>query len=234
MFITCAIFIIIKIFFVIPQWQQTAGIVGGLDIRPLLTDWVGFLLFALMGGIIGPMATTISAFIIYCGTTFTGEKNFDPLAKDKQGGFGSLGTLGMWSTFMAAFTPGIAIPFLFLDTKPEIMTSGGLLFFLIICVNLFFFIPIYYVHKAMKKSRKLQIQKLEKNYRPKLGEFLEKVENGKTTELTETASMLALKGFYDDVTMKSDWLVNPLTILEVITGVLIPILGHILTLLTLS
>jgi len=238
MFIACALFIVIKLFFVIPQWQQLASIGGGLDIRPLLTDWAGLLLYALMGGIVGPMATTISAFIIYCGITFENGDFFDPLAKDGRGGFRSLGTIGIWSSFMVGAVPGVAIPVLFLvpksETIYEVAINMGLLFFLIICVVLFFFVPIYYVHRAMKSSRKPQIQKFEGTYRTKFHEFLKRVEDGKAIKTTEILSMLALREIYHDTTGISDWPIDYLAVLKVITSAVLPILSYIIKLLVLG
>jgi len=229
--IACALFVVMKLFNII-QWQQTAGIVGGLDIRPLLTDWIALLLYAFIGGIVGPMATTISAFIVYCGITFKSEGFFDSLEKDRRGGFGSLGTLGMGSAFMAAVTPGIAIPVLFLNPKTEAVyetaTNLALLLFLMICVSLFFFVPIHYVHTAMKTSRAHEIQKFEKDYRPKLDKFLKRVGEEKKPEMVEAYSILVLKGTYDTVATQSDWPIDYLTILEVVASVLLPSLGYIL------
>lgn len=238
MFIACALFIVIKLFFVIPRWQQLAGIVGGLDMRPLLTDWAGLLLYALIGGIVGPMATTISAFMIYCGITFEDGDFFDPLAKDERGGFRSLGIIGIWSSFMVAVVPGVAIPILFLAPKPktiyEVAINMGLLFFLVICVVLFFFVPIYYVHRAMKTSRKPQIQKFEGPYRTKFLEFLKRVEDRKATKMTEILSMLALREIYHDMTGISDWPIDYLAVLKVTASAVLPILSYIIKLLTLG
>jgi len=233
---TVVLFIIIHLFFVIPQWQEIAGFTRGLDVMPLLGSWSRLLIYVLIGGVVGPMATTVSAFTIFCGINFKGEDFFDPLAKDRRGGFGSLGTLEMWSSFMAAVTPGVAVPILFigLKTTSEMAISVGLLFFLIICVASFFFVPIYYVHGAMKTSRKLQIQKLEGTYRTEFNEFLKKVEDGKPTEMTETLSVLALKGIYDDITVISDWPLNYLTVLKVIASAILPVLSYIIKYLSLG
>jgi len=137
---------------------------------------------------------------------------------------------------MAAVTPGVAVPILFigLETTSERAISVGLLFFLIICIVLFFFVPIYYVHGAMKASRKLQIRKFEGTYRAEFNEFLKRLEDGRPTEMTETLSMLALKGIYDDITVISDWPVNYLTVLKVITSTVLPVLSYIVKYLSLG
>jgi hypothetical protein len=208
---------------------------GGLDIRPILTDWVGLLLCALMGGIVGPMATTISAFAIYCGVTFGDGDFFDPIAKDRRGGFRSLGTLGVRSSFMAAITPGVAIPVLFLSSKLkttyDLAINIGLLFFLMICVASFFFVPTYYVHKAMKTSRKKQIQRFEDLYRTKFDQFMAIVSNGKPAKTTETSSMLALKEMCQGIVGASDWPTDYLAILRVTINIALPILSYVLKLL---
>lgn len=227
--VTVMLFIIIQLFFVIPQWQEIAGFARGLDVRPFLGSWSNLLIYILIGGIVGPMATTVSAFAIFCGINFKGKDFFNPIAEDRRGGFGSLGTLGVWSSFMAGVTPGVAVPILFIGLKTtyERAISVGLLFFLIICIVLFFFVPIYYVHRAMETSRKLQIRELEGTYEAKFNDFLKRVENGKITEITETLSMLALKGIYDDITTISDWPVNYLAVLEVITSAILPVLSYL-------
>jgi hypothetical protein len=226
---TIVFFIIIHLFFVIPQWQEVAGFTRGLDVRPFLGSWSRLLICVLIGGIVGPMATTVSAFTIFCGISFRGEGFFDPLAEDRRGGFKSLGTIGMWSSFMVAVTPGVAVPILFmgLKTTSESAISLGLLFFLVICVILFFFVPIYYVHGAMKASRKLQIFGFEDVYRVEFNDFLKKVEDGKPTEMIETLSMLALREMYDTITAISDWPLNYLTVLNVIASAILPVLSYI-------
>jgi len=231
---TVVFFVIIHLFFIIPQWQEIAGFTGSLDVRPLLGSWSKLLLYVLIGGVAGPMATTISAFMIFCGINLRGEDFFDPLAKDRRGGFGSLGTLGAWSTFMAAVTPGIAVPASFLYVGPEttldLAIPIGLLFFFVICVILFFFVPIYYVHGAMKTSKNLQIQKFEKPYRAKLKDFRKRVEDQRPTEITEMLSMFALKEIYDDMTVTSDWPVNHLMVLKVMVSSIpqiLPVLSYV-------
>lgn len=234
--VTIAFFIVIHLFFVIPQWQEIAGFMRSFDVSPFLGSWSRLLVCILMGGVVGPMATTVSAFTIFCGIKFKGKDFFDPLAEDRRGGFGSLGTLGMWSSFMAAVTPGVAVPVLFigLKTTSEIVISVGLLFFLIICIVLFFFVPIYYVYGAIKTSRKLRILKFKDPYRTKFNEFMKKVEDGKPTEMTETLSMLALKGIYDDMTVISDWPVDYFTVLKVIASAVLPVLSYIVKYFTLA
>jgi len=226
---TVALFVIIQLFFVFPQWREVAGFTRGFDPTPFLGSWSTLLIYALIGGVVGPMATTISAFTVFCGATFNGEEFFDYLAKDRRGGFGSLGTLGLWSSFMAAATPGVAVPIIFLGLKTtsERSISVGLLFFLIICIVLFFFVPIYCVHRAMKTSRKLQIEKFENTYRTNVNGFLKKARNGKPTKATETLSILAQKSIYDDITLVSDWPVNYIAILEVIASTILPILSYV-------
>ena len=232
---TVVFFIVTHLCFVIPQWQEVAGFAKGLDVRPFLGSWSALLIYALIGGVVGPMATTFSAFTIFC-SSFKGRGFFDPLAEDRRGGFGSLGTLGMWSSFMAAVTPGVAIPLLFIDLKTtsEIAISVGLLFFLIICIILFFFVPVYHVHRAMKTSRNLFIQEFEGNYRARFNEFLKEVEDGKVTELTETLSMLALKEIYDDTIVISDWPVDYFGGLKVIASTILPVLSFIVKFLSLG
>lgn len=181
------------------------------------------------------MATTISAFAIYCGVTFGDGDFFDPIAKDRRGGFRSLGTLGVRSSFMATITPCVAIPVLFpsskLKTTYDLAINIGLLFFLMICVALFFFVPTYYVHKAMKASRKNQIQRFEDLYRTKVHQFMAIVSNVKLAKTTETSSMLALKEMYQDIVGASDWPTDYLAILRVIINVALPILSYVLKLL---
>lgn len=225
---TVTFFIVTHLFFVIPQWQEVAGFAKSLDVRPFLGSWSTPLIYALIGGVVGPMATTFSAFTIFCGS-FKGRDFFDPLAEDRRGGFGSLGTLGMWSSFMAAITPGVAVPLLFisLKTTSEIAIGVGLLFFLIICIILFFFVPVYHVHRAMKASRKLFIQEFEGDYRARFNEFLKEMEDGKVTELTATLSMLALKEIYDDTIVISDWPVDYFGGLRVIASTVLPVLSFI-------
>jgi len=227
--VTIALFIIVHLLFIIPQWQEIAGFTRSFDVSPFLGSWSRLLVCVLMGGVVGPMTTTVSAFTIFCGIKFKGKDFFDPLAEDRRGGFRSLGTLVMWSSFMAAVTPGVAVPILFigLRTTTEKALSVGLLFFLIICIVLFFFVPIYYVYGAIKISRKLRIQEFEDRYRPKFNEFLKRVENGKPTRTTETLSMLVLKEIYEDIVVISDWPVNYLTVLEVIGSTVLPVLSYI-------
>jgi len=236
--VACVLFISINLFFIIPQWQEIAGFTRGLDVRPLLGSWSVLLIYILIGGVVGPMATTISAFIIFCSISLKNEDFFDPLAKDRRGGFRSLGTLGMWSSFMAAVTPGVAIPALFLDSKPktiwETAISGGLLFFLTICVVLFFFVPIFYVHVTIKASRKHQIRNFEGPYRTRFNEFVETVKDGRPTKMAKTLSMLALKEIYNDITVASDWPMDYLTVLKVITSAILPVLSYVIKLLSLG
>jgi hypothetical protein len=91
-----------------------------------------------------------------------------------------------------------------------------------------------YVHVAMKTSRKLRIQKLEVSYRLEFNEFLNRVEDGKSTEMPKTLRMLALKEIWDDVTVISDWPVNYLTVLEVIASIILPVLSYIVKYLSLG
>jgi len=232
---TVVFFIFLHLYLVIPQWQEVAGFARSLDATPFLGSWSTLLVCALIGGVVGPMATTFSAFTIFCGS-FRGKDFFDPLAEDRRGGFGSLGTLGVWSSFMAAVTPGVAVPLLFigLRTTSEITIGVGLLFFLIICIMLFFFVPIYYVHGVMKVSRKLYIQKFEDAYRVGFNEFLKAVENGKVIGLTKTLSMLASKEIYDGMIVISDWPVDYFGGLKVIASTILPVLSYIVKYLSLG
>jgi len=235
---TVFLFVVIHISILIPRWQAIAGIKTGLDITPLLTDWLGLLSYIIIGGVVGPMATTVSGFIVYCGLVFRKGEFFDPFAIDRRGGFKALGSLGMWSSFMAAVTPGFAIPILFIDSRSkatfEMAISAGLVFFMLICVLLFFFVPIFFVHEAMRVSKEIDALEVERKYRVAYGEFMKKTQNGifkDTLGVKEVAGILSLytlKTRFDEITNASEWPMDYLTIFNVITSSLVPTLPYLL------
>lgn len=189
-----------------------------LGIESLFTSWFDLLLYVLIGGIVGPMATTISGFLIYCGTIFERKEHFDPLASDRRGGFKSLGSLGIWSTFMAAVVAGVAIPTLFIAPRPVapggIGVNYGLTLFMVICIGLFFFIPLFFVHGALKTAKKKKTREIEDKYRRGFNEFSKRTRGGVFREkqnIKEVAGILSLitwKKIYDDITLMSDWPLN--------------------------
>jgi hypothetical protein len=142
-----------------------------------------------------------------------------------------MANIGMWSSFMIALTPGIALPNLVLSTKTYAESTIGwaTILWLIFCINLFFFVPLFYVHQAMRSSRKLQMDRIEPLYRTQVNRFLKDVENGERTEIEELASMLALGEAYDDVTMTSDWPVDYRTVLQVMGSAIFPVLSYLVS-----
>jgi hypothetical protein len=50
-----------------------------------------------IAGMVAPMTTTISGFVVYCTKVFGHEQALDLTASDGQGGFKSLGTIGLAS-----------------------------------------------------------------------------------------------------------------------------------------
>jgi len=239
---TALLFVVVHIFILVPQWQAIAGIKTGLDITPLLANWLGLLSYILIGGVVGPMATTVSGFIVYCGLVFRNGRFFDPFAIDRRGGFKALGSLGMWSSFMAAVTPGVAIPILFIDFRlkatVETAISAGLVFFMLICVLLFFFVPVFFVHEAMRASKRLDALDVERKYRVAYDEFMKKTQDrifSDTLGVKEVAGILslyALKTRFDEITSASEWPTDYLTIFKVLTSSLLPTLSFLLEFVT--
>lgn len=189
-----------------------------LGIESLFTSWFDLLLYVLIGGIVGPMATTISGFLVYCGTIFKRKEHFDPLASDRRGGFKKLGSLGIWSTFMAAVVAGVAIPTLFITPRPVapggIMVNYGLTLFMVICIGLFFFVPLFFVHEALKTAKKEKTREIEDEYRRNFNDFLKRTRGGifrerqNIKEVAGILSLITLKKIYDDITPMSDWPLN--------------------------
>jgi hypothetical protein len=234
MLVAVLLFMIAHICFVIPQWQEIAHLTRSIDLTPFLGSWSELLLYALIGGIVGPIATTVSAFAIYCGLSFrcarSGESFFNFFAADRRGGFGLLGTLVVRSTFMAAVLPGVAIPILFIGsrTESEVAINAGLIFFLIICIALFFFVPVYYVHTAMRISRKRLVQELKNLYQPQVDGFLKETKEGQKSRTNETASLLLLGRTYDSISMASDWPIDFIAVLQVVVSAVLPVLAEYL------
>jgi len=188
------------------------------------------------------MATTVSGFIVYCGLAFRNGKFFDPFAIDRRGGFRELGSLGMWSSFIAAVTPGVAIPVLLINsgskTTVEIAISAGLVFFMLICVLLFFFVPVFFVHEAMRASKRLDALDVERKYRVAYDEFMKKTQDSifiDTLGVKEVAGILSLytlKTRFDEITSASEWPTDYRTIFKVITSSLLPTLSFLLEFIT--
>jgi hypothetical protein len=228
---TVAFFISLHVFFIFPQWQQAAGLPSSLDLTPFLGSWSILLIYVLMTGVVGPMATAASGFAIYCGVAFRDQDVFDPLAPDTRGGFASVANLGVWSSFMLAVSPGIALPHLIFsaETYPGTLVGWGAILWLIFCMNLFFFAPLYYVHQAIKSSRQLQFKLIEPVYREKLNRFIDNEKSGTRTRVDEMVSIIALGEAYNHVTTGSDWPVDYRTFLEIAGSSMFPILSYIVS-----
>jgi hypothetical protein len=85
MLCTVLYFVWLHLFVIFPQWRQAAGLPYSLDITPFLGSWSRLLIYVLMTGVVGPMATAASGCAIFCGWVLTGKDVFDPLARDRRG-----------------------------------------------------------------------------------------------------------------------------------------------------
>jgi len=104
--VTVVFFLLVNYFIIIPDAQRLAGINNGIDLRLIAANWLSLMFCIVIIGMVGPMATVMSGFIMYCAWKFRDdEKLYDAYHPDKCGGFKSLGTLGMWESFMAAAAP---------------------------------------------------------------------------------------------------------------------------------
>jgi len=217
--VTLLLFVGLQTFYLFPLWRETLGLPRVFDITPFLSSWSNMLFYILLA-IVGPMSTAIAGFVIYCGKKFRNMDLFDPAAKDRRGGFGSLGTLVARSSKMAFLVPGIAIiptiVFPTLSGRPmlihDVSLSVGLLTYFVFCVASFFFIPTYFAHLAMRDSRELAIIRYEYAYRSKLEELQETLKYGKTSGKI-VLPIIALRAIHHDIVESSDWPLDYSTIM---------------------
>ena len=179
----------------------------------------------LSGGMIGPMATIMMFFIVFCALIFRGPRYYNLGVPDKCGGFRSLSVLGMWASLAAAVAPA-GVPITFLIARPqvpfEISLNISMILFIFFCVLSFFFVPLFFLHSSMKFSRRTLVERIyEENYR-KTSKIIEEAElEKKIVKTSDLLRFFAEKEIVNYATATSDWPIDYAMILKVIFGALL-------------
>jgi len=219
--LTISLYFILEIYFCLTLGRLMSPI-SALDV----------MVYVVMAGLVGPLATAISGFVVFCGLTFEDPKYFDLLAPDQRGGFETLGKLAAVSSKIAALSPGLALPILLIGyeskSQGELALSIGLIFFVSICVFLFFFVPIFFVHRSMAKSRGYLIKELEKTYREPLRQFVDKLKSKERLSERELLRLLVLNETLERMHVSTkEWPMGFSTTVKVLFLAVVPTLASI-------
>jgi len=122
----------------------------------------------IIAGIVAPMTTTISGFVVHCRRVFRG-RSLDLMACDGQGGFGSIGTIGLASSTMSAIVAGLGVPVSFFGPSTVTYYEAGLTAFAVFFVALTFGVPVVFSHAIIASSKRASLEKLCSRYQMILG-----------------------------------------------------------------
>jgi hypothetical protein len=117
-----------------------------------------------IAGIVAPMTTTISGFVVYCAKVLGHEQSLDVTASDGQGGFKSLGTIGLSSSLMSALVAGFGVPVSFFVPGTVTSYEYGLTLFTVFFVVLTFGTPVVCAHSIIASSKKNILNRLRDQY----------------------------------------------------------------------
>lgn len=182
--------------------------------------WSRLLCFIITAGIVGPLSTTISGFIIYCEHKFSDLEGYDFMLLDNNKMVKKLGGLALHSSFISALSAGIAIPAFLMAEQPGLASSFT--FFLTICVSLFFFVPVYYIYTTTGKHKTEMLSNVDTIYEKKLKEVYKSVKTKSTMDEGSIDSFLALKEIRSNISEIVEWPLTPVTSTKVILNVTIP------------
>lgn len=184
--------------------------------------WSRLFCFVMLAGILGPLSTTVSGFIIYSQRKFSNLRNYSFMLLDDNKMVKNLGGLALHSSFIAAISAGIAVPAFYMTEMPGLISSFTI--FLTICVFLFFFGPVFFIHKTTRKHKAEMLSIVDPSYEKILKEVYRSIESGFVMkESMRLAHFLLIKEVRNDVLRISEWPLTPVTYTKSIVNVTIPV-----------
>jgi hypothetical protein len=200
-----------------------AFLVHGLFLFRLLP----LLVSVVIAGIVAPMTTTVSGFVVYCAKVFGHEQSLDVTASDGQGGFKSLGTIGLLSSSMSAVVAGLGVPVSFFAPGTVTSYEYGLTLFTVFFVVLTFGTPVVCAHNIIASSKKNILNRLRDQYNCALPVLDMAQPESLPSDQVGLLRLIYLESIFERVLSISEW-PSDYTLLGGVANAAIPILVDLL------
>jgi hypothetical protein len=196
-----------------------AFLVNGLFLFRLLP----LLVSIVIAGMVAPMTTTISGFVVYCAKVFGHEQTLDVTASDGQGGFKSLGTIGLSSSSMSAVVAGLGVPVSFFALGTGTPYEYGLTLFTVLFVILTFGTPVVCAHSIIVSSKKIALDRLRDQYACALPVLDMTQPEGLPSDQVGLLRLIYVESIFERVLSISEW-PSDYTLVGGVANATIPIL----------